>query len=120
MWAASAIGQCLGWTEGLGYPGNFSSARDLIDNQHHPAPDRTRANAKHEMSRLSLVHPVTVTIMGATFEGRYYVQHQMVHVHSSLGSKVTRLGKSPPEAMAKLLLLELVRESRTYRHPVGP
>jgi len=45
----------------------------------------------------------------------------MVHVHWPLGSKATQLGKSPPEAMAKLLLLVLVREHRKhYRQPGDP
>ena len=71
------------------------------------------------VSGLTLVRRVTVTVLGTSFEGTYYVQGQMVHVQWPLGSKVTQLGKSPPEAMAKLLLLELVREHRrNYRQPV--
>ena len=62
------------------------------------------------MSAPTLVKNVTVTVVGATFEGTYYVQGQMVHVQWPLGSKATQLGKSSPEAMAKLLLLELVQE----------
>jgi hypothetical protein len=73
------------------------------------------------MSAPTLVKNVTVTVVGATFEGTYYVQDDMVHVQWPLGSKATRLGKSSPEAMAKLLLLELVREHRQhYRQSVGP
>jgi len=60
-------------------------------------------------SRPTAVKLVTVTIDGVTHRGTYFVQGSMVHVQSTLGSKKTHVGGSPPEAIAKLLLSELVR-----------
>jgi hypothetical protein len=55
------------------------------------------------------VRTVTVTIHGVTYEGLYYLQGSMVHVQSSFGKKATQVGGSLPEAIAKILLSELVR-----------
>jgi hypothetical protein len=59
----------------------------------------------------------TVTIDGVSYEGIYYVQHSMVCVESPFGTKATQVGtsllrNSLPEAIAKILLSELVRASR--------
>jgi len=59
-----------------------------------------------------LVRSVTVTIDGVTHHGTYYVQGSVVHVRSSRGEKITKLGRSPPEAIARLLLSELAREAK--------
>jgi len=53
----------------------------------------------------------TVTIDGVAYEGIYYVQHSVVCVESPFGAKATQVGKLPPEAIAKILLSELVRGS---------
>jgi hypothetical protein len=58
---------------------------------------------------LSPVKPVTVTIGGVTHHGTYYVQHSLMYVQSALGTKATPIGVSPPEAIAKIVLSELVR-----------
>jgi len=42
----------------------------------------------------------------------YYVQGSIVHVRSLLGAKATQLEGSSPEAIAMLLLSELVREAK--------
>jgi hypothetical protein len=55
---------------------------------------------------------VTVTVDGVTHSGTYFVQESMVEVRSPLGRKNTPVGGSPPEAVAKLLLSELVRARR--------
>jgi len=55
------------------------------------------------------VKSVTVIVNGVTHLGTYYVQGSMVHVQSAFGNKKTHVGGSPPEAIAKLLLSELVR-----------
>jgi hypothetical protein len=57
-----------------------------------------------------LVECVTVTTDGVTHEGAYYVSGSVLHVRSPLGAKAIEVGGSPPEAVAKLLLAELVRE----------
>jgi len=64
------------------------------------------------MSGPTPVKVVTVTIDGVTYGGTYFVQNYMVHVVSSFGAKATKLGKSKPKAMAKLVLLDLLRESK--------
>jgi hypothetical protein len=59
------------------------------------------------------VHNVTVTIDGVTHQGTYYVQGPLlVYVQCDAGTKATQVGRSPPSAIAKLLLSELVREQR--------
>ena len=55
------------------------------------------------------VRTVTVTIHGVTHEGMYCLQGSTVHVQSSFGKKATQVGGAPPEAVAKMLLSELVR-----------
>jgi hypothetical protein len=62
------------------------------------------------------MHGVTSMVgVGAEAEGAstYYVQGSVVHVRSPLGEKTTNVGMSPPEAIARLLLSELVREAKT-------
>ena len=59
-----------------------------------------------------LVRSVAVTIDGVTHHGTYYVQGPVVHVRSRLGEKITKVRRSPPEALAMLLLKELVREAK--------
>jgi hypothetical protein len=63
-------------------------------------------------SRRFLVRSVTVTIDSVTHHGTYYVHGSEVHVRSPLGEKITKVGRSPPEAIARLLLSELVREAK--------
>ena len=60
------------------------------------------------MSGLTPVKTVTVTIGGVTHEATYYVQHSMVYVQSPFGAKATQVGGSPPVAIARMLLSELV------------
>jgi hypothetical protein len=61
------------------------------------------------MNRPMPVKSVSITIDGVEHHGTYYVQGSFVCVHSDLGNKLTHVGRSPPEAIAKLLLAELVR-----------
>jgi hypothetical protein len=58
---------------------------------------------------------VTVTIDGVAYQGTYSVQRSMVYVRSSLGTKATEVGESPPETIAKLLLSELAKAGQRYR-----
>jgi hypothetical protein len=66
---------------------------------------------KHQMakSKPGPVKIISVIIDGVTHSGTYYVQGSTVHVRSSKGAKATQVGGSPPEAIAKMLLSELVR-----------
>ena len=66
-----------------------------------------------------LVRSVAVTIDGVTHHGTYYVQGPVVHVRSRLGEKITKVRRSPPEALAMLLLKELVREAKREAKPSG-
>jgi hypothetical protein len=59
-----------------------------------------------------LAKSVIVTIGSVTHHGTYYVQGSVVHVRSRLGEKIGKVGRSPPEAIARLLLSELVREAK--------
>jgi hypothetical protein len=58
-----------------------------------------------------LIRKVTVTIMGVTHEGTYYVQDKMVHVQSTYGTKAIEVGGLTPEGIARHLLTELVRSA---------
>ena len=64
------------------------------------------------LGRPFLVKSVTVTIDGVTYQGTYYVQRSMVYVRSQLGERARLLARSAPEALARLLLSELVREAK--------
>jgi hypothetical protein len=64
---------------------------------------------RRRKARMSPVEPVTVTINGVTYVGTYYVQRSRIHVHSAYGSKSAQFGGGPPEAIARMLLAELVR-----------
>jgi hypothetical protein len=66
------------------------------------------------MSRVgpSPVESVTVIIDGVTHHGSYFLRGSVVHVRSPLGARATQVGGSPPEAIAMLLLSELVREPK--------
>jgi hypothetical protein len=59
-----------------------------------------------------IVKSVTVTVDGVTHQGTYYVQGSVLHVRSPLGEKITQIGESSPEALAKLLLWKLVHEAK--------
>ena len=60
----------------------------------------------------SPVSSVIVTVDDVIYFGTYYVQNSVVHVQSQFGAKATQVGGARPKSMAKLLLLELVREAQ--------
>ena len=55
---------------------------------------------------------VIVTVDDVIYFGTYYVQSSVVHVQSQFGAKATQVGGARPKSMAKLLLLEQVREAQ--------
>ena len=59
---------------------------------------------------MSSTQPSTVTYEkdGKTIVATYHVEHGMVTVSCELGSNTTQVGGSPPEFLARLLLLEIV------------
>jgi hypothetical protein len=61
------------------------------------------------MSRPTVVKTIAVTIDDIKHHGTYYVQSGVVCVQSEYGSKATHVGRLPPENVARLLPLELVR-----------
>jgi hypothetical protein len=64
----------------------------------------------------TLARSVTVTIDGVAYHGTYLVQRSTIYVRSPLGAMTTQIGRSPPEAVAKLLLSELVRAPAGHSH----
>jgi hypothetical protein len=60
----------------------------------------------------SPVKSVTVTSDGVTHHGAYFVQRSTVYVRSPLGDKAIQVGGAEPVAIARLLLLELVRATQ--------
>jgi hypothetical protein len=61
-------------------------------------------------SRPTPVRSVAVALDGVMHKGTYYVQGSCVYVQYEGGTKMTQVGAMPAESLAKLLLLELVRE----------
>jgi hypothetical protein len=61
-------------------------------------------------SRPTPVRSVAVALDSVMHKGTYYVQGSCVHVQYEGGTKAAQVGGSPAERVAKLLLLELVRE----------
>jgi hypothetical protein len=59
--------------------------------------------------KLTTVKTAAVTIGGIKHQGTYYVQDSLLRVQSEHGTVATQIGGLPPEAIAKLLLSELVR-----------
>jgi hypothetical protein len=59
----------------------------------------------------SPVSSVIVTVDDVIYFGTYYVQDSIIHVQSQFGAKANQVGGARPQSMAKLLLLELVREA---------
>jgi len=97
-------GQAYRLTE-LGLQARCRSKHGTRSGRSRPPPGRGEAI----MIGLSPVRTVTVTIDGVLYEGTYFVQQQMIHVRSQFGAKATKVGGSMPEALAKLLLSEMVR-----------
>jgi hypothetical protein len=62
------------------------------------------------MVRSSPVRNLTVTIDGVAYEGTYYTHDTMVYVQLGTGRAETQIGGSPAEAIAGMLLSELVRD----------
>ena len=61
------------------------------------------------MVRSSPVRKITTEIDGVTHDGTYYTHGSMVYVQYGAGRKETQIGGSPAEAIARLLLSEMVR-----------
>jgi hypothetical protein len=57
--------------------------------------------------------PVSVEIKGTIYTGYYRLDRQSITVrgHGVVGSKTSQIGGSPPETIARMLLLELITES---------
>ena len=64
------------------------------------------------MSRPAPVKPVTIVIDEVMHEGSYFLQDLTLSIQWPLGAMATQVGSLPPEAVAKLLLSELVREAK--------
>jgi hypothetical protein len=76
-----------------------------------PPASRAGAEGKAEIiadSRPTPVKEVMITIDAAKHYGAYVVRGSTVYVRSSYGMKARELRESPPEAIARQLLSELV------------
>lgn len=56
--------------------------------------------------------PITVEENGVTYTGHYRVEGGVVTVTTSLGSKSTQIGGSSAEAVAYVLLYDLIDERK--------
>jgi hypothetical protein len=56
--------------------------------------------------------PVLIELKGETYHGTYTVVGGMITVSTGFGSKTTQVGGTPVEALAMLLLSELVNEDK--------
>jgi hypothetical protein len=63
---------------------------------------------------------VTIELDGKPYSGTYIVDRGSVRVSFGAGSKITQLGGSTAEHIAKLLLAELVNEQEQTDRPVAP
>lgn len=55
---------------------------------------------------------ITVTEGHIDYVAEYTVKNGMITVTAAHGHKTTQVGGSPPEALAKMLLRELIREGK--------
>ena len=61
----------------------------------------------------SRMRPVAIEVDGQRFSGHYVVENGQVTVSTAvLGNKSTQVGGSTPEEISRLLLSELVAESK--------
>ncbi len=58
------------------------------------------------------MYEISVEVNGKIYKGTYEVRSKMIFVSSAYGSKTTQIGGMPQEALAKMLLREILRESR--------
>ena len=57
-------------------------------------------------------YPITCEIDGKTHKGTYWVAGKILTVSTGLGGKSKQVGTKEPEALAKQLLLELVKAGK--------
>ena len=57
-------------------------------------------------------YPITCEIDGKTHKGSYWVGGKILTVSTGLGGKSKQVGTMEPEALAKQLLLELVKAGK--------
>jgi hypothetical protein len=57
-------------------------------------------------------NPITIEVNGQSVNGRYTVRGGMITVSTIHGSKTTQVGNMNTEALAKMLLRELVEEGK--------
>ena len=58
---------------------------------------------------------ITVEVQGQTHSGLWKVSGDTITVQTLHGSKTAQVAQSPPETLAWLMLLELVREEKAAR-----
>ena len=56
--------------------------------------------------------PVSVDLDGITYNGAYSLSGGMITVSSDYGTNTAQVGGRPPDALAQLILMELVRKQK--------
>ena len=56
--------------------------------------------------------PVSVDLDGITHHGAYSLSGGMITVSSDYGTNTAQVGGRPPDALAQMLLMELVRKQK--------
>jgi len=56
--------------------------------------------------------PVTCEVDGKTYRGTYWVAGHILTVATGMGGKSKQVGSTVPQALAQLLLQELVKEGK--------
>jgi hypothetical protein len=56
--------------------------------------------------------PISIVVDGVTHHGHYQAEKRMIRVWYKLGDKATQLGGSPAESLARMILSEMVRETK--------
>ena len=64
------------------------------------------------MDRIPPPTPVSCEFDVKTYRGTYRVACKVLTVSTGMGGKSTQVGSTPPEALARRLLLELAKEGK--------
>ena len=61
---------------------------------------------------------VSVTIEGTTYPAMYELKQGVITVRTDIGTKSASVGTSPPDAVARMLLRELIQVERLRREGI--
>ena len=66
--------------------------------------------------RPPIQHEISVEFNGKTHSGKYSVDRGVITVHYMMRHMTTQLGGSPPESVARVLLIELLSEVASFQY----